>query len=195
MLMVEREKGMPRSFVFALCLLTLSLGLNVTLAWKVRQVQVPKPPPTKVGVRVSSFAATDLVGHARNVSFENGKPTVIYYIDPECHWCKANAASFEALARAISGRMSVVVLSRRSEKIDLLFSGSHPDMSVLIVNSGSITRELDLGATPQTFVVSTTGRVEHHWYGAYGGETRRQIEEALEIDLPETSLSAAILHY
>lgn len=158
---------MPRSFVFVLALLALSLGLNVELAWKMRRLQTPESPPTKVGAQVGPFTATDMEGHARDISFNTVKPTLIYYIDPQCRWCKANSASFDALARAIDNKVRVVILSRRADRMEEFLASNHPPVPILILNSAALIHDLDLTATPQTFVVNPKGRVEHHWYGAY----------------------------
>jgi peroxiredoxin len=176
---------MPRSFLFVLTLLTISLGLNVDLAWKIKKITSPLPP-NKVGVKVSHFAATDINGHPTDVSFNMGKPTLIYFIDPECKWCKANTSSFSTLAQALDGKMRVIILSSRREKLNEFLNNNRPAADVLVVNSSRLKDDLGLIATPQTFVVDTNGRVEHHWAGAYSGETRTQIEKALNLQLPET---------
>lgn len=177
---------MPRSFVFVLSLLTVSLGFNVSLAWKMKQMQTPGSPPNKVGVQMSSFTAADLEGHAKDISFDTGKPTLIYYIDPECRWCKSNTASFDALARAIDNKVTVVVLSRRAEKVKEFLGANRLNVPVLILNSPKVIKNLDLTATPQTFAIDAKGRVENHWYGAYIGETRADIERTFRVRLPET---------
>ena len=176
---------MPRSFLFVLTLLTISLGVNVDLAWKIKKITSPITP-NKVGVKVSRFAATDIDGHPTEVSFDTGKPTLIYFIDPECKWCKANSPSFATLAQALDGKMRVMILSSRREKLGEFLGSNRPAGDVLVVNSSRLKDDLGLIATPQTFIVDTNGRVEHHWPGAYAGETRTQIEKALNLQLPET---------
>ena len=176
---------MPRSFLFVLTLLTFSLGLNIDLAWKIKTMRSPGPPPSKVGMQVGHFTATDQEGHLTDVSFNAGKPTLIYFIDPECHWCKANSASFATLARAIDGRVRVLILSRRAEKLEQFLNVSRPPATVLILNSGQLIRDLGLTGTPQTFVVNASGRVEQHWLGAYTGHTRAEIEKTFGLNLPE----------
>src|SRR5437016_2341591 len=177
---------MPRSFMFVLTLLTISLGLNVDLAWKIRKITSPAPMPNKVGKQVSRFAATDIDGHPTEVSFDTGKPTLIYFIDPQCRWCKANSPSFDTLARAVDEKMRVMILSSRREKLREFLGANRPPGGVaLVVNSGPIMKDLGLVATPQTFVVDTKGRVVHHWVGAYSGQTRAQIEKEFGLRLPE----------
>jgi peroxiredoxin len=176
---------MPRSFLFVLALLALSLGLNIELAWKIKRIQAPAPPPNKVGVQVRAFSATDLDGHARDISFNTVRPTLIYYIDPECHWCKENSTSFATLAQAIENRARVLILSRRTNRMKEFLAGNHLPVPVLIVNSQMVIADLGLTATPQTFVINANGRVEHHWYGAYIGETRAEIEKAFAVHLPD----------
>ena len=181
---------MPRSFLFVLVLLSLSLGLNVKLAWQVKATTSP-PQHTKVGVQVPSFSATDLEGHTADLSFNTGKPTLIYYIDPECRWCKANAASFSTLAHLIGNKVQVMVLSKRAEKMGQFLAESHsPEARVLIINSQRLIHDLSLTGTPQTFFVGATGRVEHHWLGAYSGHNRTDIEKTFDVHLPDVSPSS-----
>lgn len=174
---------MPRSFVFVLVLLSISLCGNVGLGWRVQQLQTPAPPPVKVGTIVQPFTTTDLSGRSKSISFESGQ-TLIYYIGPECGWCKDNAASFDALLRLIGNKMRIIVLSQKAEKWTECSTITHLPTSILVVNSTKIIKNLDLTSTPQTFIINDQGRVEHHWYGVYIGDTRTQIEKTLNLQLP-----------
>ena len=177
---------MPRSFLFVLALLTVSLGLNVNLSWKVKELGslVPKLPPNKVGVQLNSFSASDLEGHVANVSFNTGKSTLIYYVDPECHWCKANANSFRTLTKALAGKSRVIILSQRAATMDQFLAETHSPDPVLIIKSQKVIRDLGLSATPQTFFVNAAGRVEHHWLGAYIGNNSAEIQKTFGLHLP-----------
>ncbi len=178
---------MPRSFVFVLVLLMVSLGLNVTLALKVKGMAPHPAPDNKIGIQAAPFTATDLQGHTTDVSFNIGKPTLIYYIDPQCRWCRANATNFDILANALAQRVRVVILSTSTEKMDQFLADTHPpDNSVLIVKSPEIIRVLGLTATPQTFLVNSAGRVEHHWVGAYDHQNRTEIEKLFNVHLLDT---------
>lgn len=178
---------MPRSFLFALVLLSLSLGLNVTLAWRVKELtpRVTMSAPTKVGVQVGAFEASDLEGHIKTFSFNTGKPTLIYYIDPECHWCKANSLSFRTLANAIRNKVRVVMLSQRTQNMQQFMADTHPADSVFIIKSSKLIHDLGLTATPQTFLIDTAGRVQNHWYGAYTGHSRTELEKTFDLHLPD----------
>jgi peroxiredoxin len=177
---------MPRSFVFVLVLLVLSLGLNVRLGWKVKEL-TPVPQPDKaIGVQVAGFTASDLEGKTTDISFNTGKPTVIYYMNPMCMWCKANAASFNTLAHALSERARILVLSRSADNIDRFLADTpQSGNKVLIVNSQKLIDDLGLTATPQTFVINSAGRVEHHWVGAYDRQNRTEIEKFFSVRLPD----------
>jgi len=177
---------MPRSFVFVLVLLLLSLGLNVKLGWKVKEL-TPVPQPDKtLGVQVAGFTASGLDGKTTEISFKSDKPTIIYFINPMCMWCKANAASFNTLANALADRARILVLSRSADKMDrFLADAPQSGKEVLIVNSQKLIDDLGLTATPQTFVINTAGRVEHHWVGAYDHQNRTEIEKLFKVHLPE----------
>ena len=62
---------------------------------------------------------------------------------------------------------------------------AHLQDPVLIVKSQKVIHDLGLTATPQTFVINTAGRVEHHWAGAYAGQNSLEIEKAFGLHLPE----------
>jgi peroxiredoxin len=137
-------------------------------------------------MQVESFSATDLAGQTTDLLFNTGKPTLIYYIDPECRWCKANAASFNTLARKLASNSRVLVLSSRGDKMENFLAETHPpDNRVLIVKSEKAIHDLGLTGTPQTFFINAAGRLEHHWTGAYDLQNRTDIERTFKLRLPE----------
>lgn len=178
---------MPRSFIFVLALLVGSLGLNLKLAWQLKALQPPIRLDKTLGKHVGNFQAADLAGGVRNISFDVGKSTLVYYIDPECKWCKANAKSFNKLAnKAELDDVRVIVLSPRAEKMEEFLSESHlPPDKVYVLRTDSLSRELGLTGTPQTFLVGANGKVERHWIGAYDGHNRNEIEKTFNLNLPD----------
>jgi hypothetical protein len=43
---------------------------------------------------------------------------------------------------------------------------------------------LGLGSTPQTIVISSQGKIEKNWIGAYGDDTKKEVEDYFGVVLP-----------
>lgn len=53
-----------------------------------------------------------------------------------------------------------------------------------VIGDMESVRSLDLGSTPQTLVVSSDGKIEKNWIGAFSGELHRDVETYFQVKLP-----------
>ena len=112
-------------------------------------------------------------------------PTIIYYFSPSCGWCKYNLPSVLALFRQTQGKFRVVGISDTSSGLAQYLSVARLPFPVITNVDGPTSEEYMLNDTPRTLVVSREGRVLYNWSGAYIANTKREIERALKVVLPQ----------
>jgi hypothetical protein len=174
--------------VFLVILLAASLSLNVVLGWKVTRhnrssvaknqlVEGMSVPPITVGSVSDDRQVTITYGNT-------DKPTVLYILTPSCLWCARNLKNINTLAslRGDSYRFIAVSLTHvgLSEYLDANKLGFPVYKSV----SPEKARQLGLGSTPQTVIVSPEGKVLKNWVGAYGEALRPEVEKYFNVSLP-----------
>src|SRR5262245_54656828 len=85
-------------------MLVCSVGLNVLLARKIKQVTGVQSASIverqlKVGTKVPGFQGVDLKGQPQKIAYDQGagKATVLYVFTPPCHWCERNLDNLKEL--------------------------------------------------------------------------------------------------
>jgi peroxiredoxin len=183
----------PRNLVNALkrdgisILLVVSLALNAGLAWKLKRAREANWADLglAVGERAPEFRARDLNGRTEQIRYGAAKRgTLIYYFSPQCGWCKRNAANFRALAARLAPDYQVVSYTADLTGVQKYLEAAHHEAHVVTDDDADIRRTLKLTGTPETILVSPSGRVVKNWEGAYSGATQREIESYFGVRLP-----------
>ncbi|HEY0730546.1 MAG TPA: redoxin family protein [Pyrinomonadaceae bacterium] len=163
-----------------------SLSLNVYLGWKVKRGNVPSnlPVPVAPGTKVEPIKAASLDGEPQTISYhDTDKPTVLYVLSPTCPWCDRNRANIAKLTER-GDRFRFVGLSLSEAGLKEYVDKQQLKFPVYTRVTPEAQIELGLGPTPQTIVISPEGRVLKNWAGAYNEQTRDEIEEYFQIQLP-----------
>jgi len=166
-------------------LLLSSLILNLALALKIHDLRAVKIPPPITGVSLSPFPASDLGGRRELLTFSDaGKPTVLYVLSPDCRWCSRNLANIRTLAskRGSSYRFIGIAVAVPNPKG---FSEAFdPGFPIYSISSFDVVKQIPLGTTPQTLVVTPQGLVVKNWVGAFSDSNRKEIEAYFGVELP-----------
>jgi hypothetical protein len=175
-----------QSFLFFL--LVGSMGLNLFLGWQVRSLRAHSLPPVKpsvVGASVLSLQVSDLEGKPFSLNFSSQpKPTVLYVLNPKCHWCARNMDNIKALAHFSKDRYRFVGLSLGESALKEYAKSHDLGFSIYAISSYGIAPQLDLGGTPEIVVVSKDGKVVKAWLGALAGSDLSEVEAYFAVSLP-----------
>ena len=198
--MLEQSPGKNESnrrplFVLALSLLllTISVCLNVVLAYQLRSanqkiLRVSQESRVKTGDLLPDLHARKLDSSAFSHAYLDAKrPTILYVFSPTCLWCEKNWENIESLNSKIATEYDFVALSVSEQGLDEL--AERRDWTFPIVKEPSTATVLAyrLGDTPQTILVSQDGHVIKNWQGAYTGSVKKEVEEYFGLSLPGVS--------
>ena len=120
------------------------------------------------------------------------RATLLYVVTPSCVWCTRNQENFIELALKRSGQYSIVLVSLTSNGFEGYLASLKPrwgdaDIQVLASLSRETRDRLMLGATPQTIVIGTDGRILQNWVGAYTDDTLVGVENFFLLQMPGLS--------
>lgn len=184
---------MKRTYLM-MAVLLVSVGLNVALAYKLRQFgyfeQVKADARAdrllKPGTQLPQFQATDLNGQRQNVAVnrEGDRPTVLYVFTPPCHWCARNMDNLKELVARKGDEFRFIGISLGKDGLSDYVVKNDLTMPIYTDLSDQTKKAFKMGATPQTIVVSPEGKVIQSWTGAYTGDQQKQVEEYFGITLP-----------
>ena len=175
---------------FMLFLFIISLYLNVTLGWEVHHLRsevnkVPRINELNVGAALPNIKAKDLNGDVQSINYaDDRRPTVFYVFTPTCGWCERNAANVRALVSKRGATYRFIGISLSISDVKQYLRDHQIDFPVYTGLAAEDKRSLGLGGTPQTIVVSTSGRVMKNWTGAYTHDLQREIEGFFGVRLP-----------
>lgn len=175
--------------IFLLTILAISLALNVLLGWKVQPLSnhiESKSRPNKAieGITVSEILALGLAGESKTIACANGtQQTVIYVFSPTCVWCDRNLNNVKALKNSIGQSYQFIGVSLSDSGLNEYVSSHKLAFPIYKQPSKETIKQLDLGSTPQTIVISPQGKVLKNWVGAYGS-TKSEIEAYFGVQLP-----------
>jgi len=181
-----RSVGQQNNLRFLAVLLGLSLCLNVVLGWRIHAIRNAGPTSSApTGMLLSPFMAVDLGGAPHVISFAGeSKPTVLYVLNPGCHWCARNLANIKTLATQRSSDFTFIGISLKDPDLKQYATAINLQFPIYFITDYNIIPALQLGGTPQTIVIGTDGRVWKNWIGAFGGETANEISAYFKIALP-----------
>jgi hypothetical protein len=170
--------------VLTVCLLMLSVGVNVLQARRIKAMEDAKSEAAStVGQKVVPLDGFSLDGLPVHRTVARDVPTVLYYFSPTCTWCERNWENVRALNQAANGQYRVVLLTRVRGVRDYL-KQHNLEIDVVEGISESVVSGYRLSGTPQTLVASIEGLVTYDWRGAFTPRIERQIEELFGIALP-----------
>lgn len=165
--------------------LSISLGLNVYFAWKIRKTSIRTFPEIKVNDKLPSpLLLLDADGKSVRLGFDDPRPTVLYVLSPLCSWCKRNEANIKKISELAGSRFRFVGLSLVSTNLKEYVAEGRAPFPVYRVQSQDQAVRMGLGSTPTTIVITPGARVEKVWTGAYMSENVKQIEEFFGVKLP-----------
>jgi hypothetical protein len=137
------------------------------------------------GTVVEKLLVNDTAGKPKIIDYSSSVlPTVIYVFRPDCIWCERNSESINSLAKQLAGRYRVIGLSLSVDGLDEFAKEYHSAFPIYRDISQSSIVNYHLQSTPETIVVSTSGRVIKSWRGAYVGSIKSTIEQFFSIRIP-----------
>lgn len=178
-----------RADIFLLVILAISLALNVVLGWKVQSLSTyieSKSRPNKVieGVNISAIAAVGIDEEKKTIACAIGdKPTVLYVFSPTCIWCDRNLNNVKALKSKVEQSHRFIGISLSSDGLSEYANLHQLDFPIYKQPSQETIKQLGLGSTPQTIVISPQGKVLKSWVGAYGS-SKPEVESYFGLKLP-----------
>jgi hypothetical protein len=179
---------MRSRFFDTLCLTALvaSVGLNLVQLRQARSLR--DEASLQVGARMPAIEATRLDGVRDRIAVEGALPTLLYVFSPSCGWCDRNHASMNALAAALAGRYRVVGLSLTDRGLRDYLARNPLPFEVFVNPTAEAVSVYRMDRTPQTILLSSSGRVERVWQGAFAGRQQTEIEEYFRIRLPTLTI-------
>lgn len=171
-------------------ILAVSLGVNLLLAYKIRQTNQPGPPPQRfsalpAGTVVAPIKAQDIDGREVTISpQDSSQPLVIYVFTPQCVWCMRNLANLHKILAEKHDAYRFVGISLTDKDLKTYLLNQKIDIPVFLNPAEQSRSQYRLGPTPQTIVVSSDGKVIQNWVGAYTGAQQADVEKFFGVNLP-----------
>jgi peroxiredoxin len=180
---------------FVLVLLALSLGLNVLMGVMIVRFSTPTTPAItmlKTGSEVPALQVETLQGTAATIKYDEvSTPTVLYVFTPSCQWCAKNLDNLRTLAQsARAGKYRLVGISL-DPNVSQYLKDEGLDFDVYVKPSLETLQSYGFGVTPQTFIISNTGKLQKMLNGAYVGQSQADLEAHLGLKLPGLKQSPA----
>jgi hypothetical protein len=186
------RRSVARHFAAAvLAVLMASACVNGLLIWRVavlraRLAYLTEDRILATNAKVLPIVGNDLDGKPYTVNYaRSAGPTILYVFSPSCGWCRRNLRDVRELLRVSSGKYTAVGLSLTRDGLSEYVSASGLPMQFITDIPPSTVMGYRLGGTPQTIVISKSGRVLRNWRGAYGGEVRAEVESYFGVHLPD----------
>ena len=96
----------------------------------------------------------------------------------------------KTLANNLKGTYRFATISLSEDKLQEYIAEQDFQFPVYAGRTPKTVMAYKLGGTPQTMVLSSDGRVQKNWMGAYAGETKSEIESYFNIQLPDITQTA-----
>jgi peroxiredoxin len=168
------------------------LLVNVLLAQQNKKLRFLASRPdrsleVRVGTALPSLEGVDDDGHRQRISYGlDTRKTVLLIFSPNCSACGENLPNWEVIIRGIDRQ------SFRLYAISLQSQGVKEYASQHGINEITLLTEIDakyrvaynLALTPQIILTDSDGKVEKVWTGLLQEEDKRDVERALNVQLP-----------
>lgn len=168
----------------------ISVGLNVLLARKVRQLRSAQNSSAaerqlKVGTSVPPITAKRVGGGSETISYSDSeRPTIVYIFTPQCVWCLRNLENLKTLIKERRTEYRFIGISLTDDGVEKYVTEKGLDIPIYTGVSAEARAAYKLGSTPETIAISTEGKVVQVWGGAYVGEPKSQVESYFHVTLP-----------
>jgi thioredoxin-related protein len=180
-------------------ILLTSLFLNLFLAVKntklaSEHLTASSQPKTSIGSILPSLTVNSLDGKTETISYGSSDlPTVLYFFTPECTWCKRNLNNLKTLTEQRGNDYRFIGISiGDAERLNLYKAENNLEIATFIVKPEDLGNSYKVEGTPQTIVISSSGKVIQNWTGAYIGEQGSEIERFFNVHLPGVSSSSDV---
>lgn len=163
------------------------IGTIIAQRWLNTRTGSSIPQPFTVGESLpSSLALKTPEGKAVTLTWkEEKRPTFLYIFQPSCIWCARNLGALRAVTNH-PGNYRFVGLSVNAKGVRNYLSNNNLGFPVFVSSPATqLDKVLRVYATPETIIVSDSGKVTHIWLGAYGGKKKSEIEKLFGVSLPE----------
>jgi len=168
------------------------LLVNVLLAQQNKKLRFLASRPdrsleVRAGTVLPSLEGVDDDGNRQSINYgQDARKTVLLIFSPNCRACGDNLPNWEAIINGIDRR------SFRLFAISLQSQGFKEYESRHRINGIVILTEIDakyrvaynLVLTPQIILIGSDGKVERVWTGVLQQEDKRDVERALNVQLP-----------
>jgi peroxiredoxin len=143
------------------------------------------PSILRIGEVVPPLKAKDSLGHEEQLAYEGILPTVLYVFKPTCVWCQRNEPNIKFLAHQCARKYRFVAVSLTSRDLGAFLAEHQLGFPTIADLDPDTRRAYKLGATPETVVLSSGGKVVKVWLGEFSSQNRRDIEHFFSVTLPE----------
>ena len=174
-----------------LVLLLGSMFLNLILGWQLRilrlhgSAQISQAVAVAPGTSLTSLRVSDLNGEPSNIEFASQpRPSVLYVLNPHCHWCASNANNIRTLGRRASVAYRFVGISLDDGGLTEYAKLQDLSFPVYSISSYGVAPQLGLGGTPEMIVLSGEGKVLRAWLGTLTGGQLKEVEAYFAVSLP-----------
>ena len=169
----------------------IAVLLGVVLYQRWQTTHPTHPARLQIGEQLPSLVLQNLEGATVPIEWSaDTRPTAIYVFQPKCIWCSRNLDGLRRLLRNDSGYRFIGVSLTR-EGLQEYVDRNRLTLPVYYVPDMKRVSSLKVIVTPETIVVSTAGRVQNVWLGAYTGETAKEIEKLFGVTLPPVQTAAS----
>ena len=146
-----------------------------------------QPGKLSSGTTVHSLRVQDLKGRSQSLVFSGtqSRPTILYVFRPECVWCRRNSSYLKYLYGRVANSYDIVGLSLTSNGVQKFVEQTAIAFPVYTGLSAIDINSYHLGTTPETIVISSSGKVIDSWLGAYTTEPiRSDVERFFSLRFP-----------
>lgn len=168
-------------------LLAASLGLNATLLHRSGTTAALSAPGVRVGSVVPVLTAKRCGGGEESLQLRGARPTILYWFQPDCDWCRRNGGNLDVLFKSRSSRYRFLGLTYADPKACSQEGGYYPPFPWLGGVGTATTQALGLSGTPELLVVGADGRIKRAWLGALLGPSLTQAQAFFQLKLPGLS--------
>jgi len=171
--------------VFLILILIASLSGNVLLTHRLKVLSVPRLSGVRPERELAAVPAIDDNRTRTLIEFAGSQPTVLYILSPSCEWFKRNQPNIVALASAKRAQYRFIGVSISARDMKTFWETSSLPFPIYVVTSPEYLKDSGFGdLTPQTVLVSSEGKVQKVWLGAYEGKEQEDLERFFGVRLP-----------
>lgn len=174
-------------------LLTISAAFNFLQGIRISELERVNEMSRQTQRLVIGSDAPDLeytgqIEQPVRIDFSNRpRPTLVYFYTERCHWCSVNSPNFVRLSEQLTDRYEIISVCIKLQPDDCRDTPEKllNNVSSLPGVSVDIVRQFDVTATPTLVSISSSGKVERIWKGAFSGERRSEMENFLGVQLED----------